>query len=802
MGCSASGAHSAVVPLESSSASSAVPKRLLEEYAVREQLGEGAFGVVYSCVHLKSGLEAAVKMVDKVETPIESIEKEVQMLKNLDHPNIVRFQAVYHEKCFICIVMDKYSGGDLIEGMQKHLRDIGKIDGRKIRHVLRQLISPVQYMHNKSIVHRDVKGDNYLLDRRDIRDTMCRVVLSDFGTARAVHKGERLHEQCGTKLFWSPEFYDRNYSQMVDVWAIGICVFGLLSGNFPFQDETEVRKKTPRMKFAGPLGEDFIKCLLRKVEKTRISANAALEHEYIRPKKANDVEQESLERMSSQSSLDQNGPGPAVQSESIHQGVHSRRRELLERMNERHRGKKNTRHDLPTQMRWFTIMDKNVAGLIYKFEWWEQKAAKDAKLLTYGTLCDREEVEGGDNRSPIVVGQMLTDHEVDTTKFGKGDAKSLQQLAAETRSGECRLMLDAADYKKLVRVVDVVLLRLSWQPGSKKDAIFLIEMGEKYPDGRRRDMTRMPGTKRRPWESATEAAKRMLVDLLEMGSCTVSFDLEAKEVFEEEFESPSFPGVRTVYRKEIVPCHVRETNPVLLNRFGLPDGTAWTAEDPRKNVKYLQWKTESEVVAAGVSFGDKSGENVSSLVHAPIGMGEEVLANFLEKGGVDTSRFGQGAHKTLAEFSLETVRGESSVIMSKAGKVLRMVDLVLLKINNPTTGELLVQTEQVNPNGSKLNLQRLPGGKRRPDESQFLTARRILRQMLRIDEDQVSFDVDGVTHFEAEEEESNDVDYPGIRTTYRTHVVPAQIVVSKPLRNSAAAAGEERPTVVAEELAA
>merc|ERR550514_1235715 len=84
--------------------------RLLEEYSVGQTLGEGAFGVVSNCKKRSTGEEFAVKMVDKVETPVEAIKKEAEMLQSMDHPNIVKFHGVYYERCFVCIVMDKFSG--------------------------------------------------------------------------------------------------------------------------------------------------------------------------------------------------------------------------------------------------------------------------------------------------------------------------------------------------------------------------------------------------------------------------------------------------------------------------------------------------------------------------------------------------------------------------------------------------------------------------------------------------------------------------------------------------------------------
>mmetsp|Transcript_83129 Transcript_83129/g.243732 ORF Transcript_83129/g.243732 Transcript_83129/m.243732 type:complete len:779 (-) Transcript_83129:93-2429(-) len=775
MGCSASGAQSAVVPLETSATSSMAPKRLLDEYMVREQLGEGAFGVVYNCINRESGREAAVKMVDKVETPVDDIQREVEMLKGLKHDNIVRFHSVYHEKCFVCIVMDKYPGGDLIAAMHRHN---GKVEGRSILHVFRQLLAPICYIHEQKIVHRDVKGDNFLLDRRDFTDPGCRVVLTDFGTARGVRKGERLRERVGTRLFWAPEFYDGNYGMKVDVWAVGICVFGLLSGNFPFQDEFEVRKKTPKLRGVGSACEDFVRSMLKKAEKQRLHAAAAMDHSWIRPadKKRSSMESMEAQRLSEVLPMSTKS-GVALCAESIHEGVSSRRQELLQRMNDRHRGRKSTKHHLPVDQRQFVIVDKNIPGLMYHFEWQDKQKAEAAGLLTHGTQFDLGKVDGDINRSPAVVDGMLCEHSVDTAEFGRGEAKSLDQLAAEVRTGEARLMLDAADYKKLVRVVDVVLIRLSWMNTDTQACLLLIEKGEKYPDGRRRDIARLPGTKRRPWESVREAAQRLLSELLTMGDCNVDFNLEETEVFQEELESPSFPGVMTVYRKEIVPCVLQPMPSQVLEQFGLPDGNPWTAEDPRKNVKYLQWVTEAQAGLAGVQLSARGSEDVCTLVHAPIGYNEQALRSYLEEHGVDVANFGQGDHKTVRELSQELTRGQASIMTSKAGKVIRIVDIVALVIENPQTGELLVQTEQISPGGEKLPLHRLPGGNCRPDENHFLTARRILQKTLRIDEDLVSFSMSGVEHFE---DMRKDVDYPGIWTTYRTHVLPVQMSESRP----------------------
>jgi len=784
MGCSAS--HASVVPegatpdgVLAAKKKGSSYKRLLDEYAVGEQLGEGAFGVVYNCKRKSTGAEVAVKMVDKVETPVDSIKREVDMLKGLDHHNVVRFHNVYYERCFVCIVMDKYCGGDLVEGMQRHLREKGKINCYKIKHVSRQMVAAVHYLHGSSIVHRDVKGDNYLMDRKDITDPQCRIALSDFGTAYNMKPNERLKDEVGTKIFWAPEFYNKNYGLKVDIWAIGVIMYGLLDGRFPFKDESDIRTKEPRYPTKiDPDCEGFIRAMLRKDEDARFSAEGVAAHKWIRTTGSTaapgDAAADHLRRSGGGDDVCCHS-GENIRTEAVNDGIHSRRQELLQRMNEKHGAVKNA-HAVKEDhfwAQWFTITDKAMPGLVNKFEWWDMQKAKNNGILAFQGASERNQVSGELDRSPHVVGRMLQEHNIDTSKFGVGDAKSLEQLAAEVQSGNARLMLDATEHKKLVRVVDVVLLRIFSQKDLKSGKI-LIETAERYPDGRRREIPRMPGSKKRPHENAGDAARRTLKELLCMGDCSVHLDLSTNEVFEDEFESPSFPGVRTVYRKEVVQCYVEDATPSeVLAKCGLPAGSHWTAEDPRHNVKYLEWMTEKQALGMRVKLRAEGSEEVSGLVQAPIGMKEADLASYLQAGGVDISRFGQDGCVSLRDFSAELVQGASSIMASQLGEVVRVVDLVHLKVLRAKSGEVLVHSEMTRPNGETTAIHCLPGGKRRPDENQFLSARRILRRQLRIDENQVQLDAGGVKYYE---EERMDPHFPGVRTVYRTHLITVQLL--------------------------
>merc|ERR1712228_1042931 len=124
----------------------------------------------------------------------------------------------------------------------------------------------------------------------------------------------------------------------------------------------------------------------------------------------------------------------------------------------------------------------------------------------------------------------------------------------------------------------------------------------------------------------------------------------------------------------------------------------------------------------------------------PIGLEEEALCKYLTNLGVDIEKFGVDGSKTIKEFSAELIKGEATLMQDQQGRVTRVVDVVVLVIKRPNTGEILAQAEQILANKTVIRLDRLPGAKRRPDENQFLSARRILRRQLGIDENQVQLD--------------------------------------------------------------
>mmetsp|Transcript_81499 Transcript_81499/g.174612 ORF Transcript_81499/g.174612 Transcript_81499/m.174612 type:complete len:789 (+) Transcript_81499:83-2449(+) len=763
---------------KSSARSGTENMRLLEEYSVGKTLGEGAYGVVSLCKKRSTGEEFAVKMVDKVETPVEAIKREADMLQSLDHQNIVKCHGVYFERCFVCIVMDKYGGGDVVEGLQRHLKERGQINCHDVVHVAVQMGAGIKYLHQRSIVHRDIKGDNYLMDRKEITDPATIIVLTDFGTACPIGANERLGAGVGTKIFWAPECFDRDYGTKVDVWAMGVIMYGLVSGRFPFRDENDIRTKEVKIpKRVHPVCEDFIKRMLDKVEKTRPSSEMIMQHQWVTSKQGIKKEEESKD-----SAGDHEDAGAQLVKDDANEGIKERRQELLYRMNLEADAKAGKDDKKGPQIiaadKKLIVPEKQNPGNSAIYEWWDMNRVKQGRLLdmeaTAKPLVVSEEAAMGSDVK--VFEQMLVDHSIEVKAFGTGEAKTIEQLASEVRGGAARLMLDATEHKKLVRVVDVVLLRVQAPPVAGKEPMLLIEVQECFPDGRNRETSRLPGTKKEPHENTRTTSERILKDFLGINPTGVQFDLTKVERYEEETESPSYPGVATVYRKELVDAVISLTEADELQKIGMPGHNPWFRVDPQGYTKFFAWMTSAEAGNKKVKLKSEGGEAaVSTLVMPPIGLSEEALKKQLQAVGIDPDKYNERENtKSLKAFSSELIKGEASLMTDKTGQLVRVCDVVLLVIRHGETNDILVQTEQVH-NGKATRILRLPGAKRRPDENQFLSARRILRRQLMLDENQVRIETD----VQFVEEVKTSPMYPGLKTVYRKRLIKAVLQQGK-----------------------
>ncbi|KAJ4481169.1 CAMK/CAMKL/Kin4 protein kinase [Lentinula aciculospora] len=218
---------------------SAHPRRTIPKfgpYLLLQTLGEGEFGKVKLGLHSTWGEEVAVKLIRRgnVDSAVRmsKVEREIEVLRTLKHPNIVRLYDVIETDKYIGIIIEFASGGELFDHILAH-RYLRERDAAKL---FSQLISGVWYIHQKKIVHRDLKLENLLLDRHR------NVIITDFGFAnRFEHRADDLMQtSCGSPCYAAPELVisDGLYvGSAVDIWSCGVILYAMLAGYLPFDDD-------------------------------------------------------------------------------------------------------------------------------------------------------------------------------------------------------------------------------------------------------------------------------------------------------------------------------------------------------------------------------------------------------------------------------------------------------------------------------------------------------------------------------------------------------------------------------------
>ncbi|KAJ6476345.1 CAMK/CAMKL/Kin4 protein kinase [Mycena sanguinolenta] len=215
------------------------PRRTIPKfgpYLLLQTLGEGEFGKVKLGLHSQWGEEVAVKLIRRgnVDTAVRmsKVEREIEVLRTLKHPNIVRLYDVIETDKYIGIIIEYASGGELFDHILAH-RYLRERDASKL---FSQLISGVWYIHQKKIVHRDLKLENLLLDRHR------NVIITDFGFAnRFEHRADDLMQtSCGSPCYAAPELVISEglyVGSAVDIWSCGVILYAMLAGYLPFDDD-------------------------------------------------------------------------------------------------------------------------------------------------------------------------------------------------------------------------------------------------------------------------------------------------------------------------------------------------------------------------------------------------------------------------------------------------------------------------------------------------------------------------------------------------------------------------------------
>lgn len=261
-------------------------------------LGEGRFGKVIVAQHKVSRKKYAVKCINVAhaisESAMQEFLQEVGIHKTLDHPNIARLQEVYSTEATIFMVMDLCSGGDLLSRCELFAGPHRTYSENTARTIIRRVVSAARYCHDKGVTHRDLKLDNICYtDLGEDAD----VKVVDFGLSTLFEPNKLLHEKVGTCFYQAPEVIKGAYSNLCDMWSIGVITYMLLGGRPPFcaatNDGVRTRIKWGKFKFTSPFfdavsdqAKDFISKLMQVSVSKRLTAEQALNHPWLAKEKS------------------------------------------------------------------------------------------------------------------------------------------------------------------------------------------------------------------------------------------------------------------------------------------------------------------------------------------------------------------------------------------------------------------------------------------------------------------------------------------------------------------------------------
>mmetsp|Transcript_30907 Transcript_30907/g.33776 ORF Transcript_30907/g.33776 Transcript_30907/m.33776 type:complete len:414 (-) Transcript_30907:202-1443(-) len=273
------------------------------DYAIIDRIGDGGYSTVFlAASKVNRSQYVAAKRLNKqrpgksAEVMTNRYKHEAQILSTLKHPNILHYEAAYDEKEYFYIVTEYLTGNDLFAQITVDDRTIKE---KECRAILRSLLLAVQYLHDKNIVHRDIKLENILstIDLKDDDSSSYEemIKLIDFGFASYV-EGNNLNDSVGTHYYAAPEIYKHEYyGKAVDMWSIGVVAYCLLYGQYPFYAKQKsilgkqilsglyrFRSRNRAGEFVSAEMKSFIANLLVVNPAQRMTVEEALNHPFMK----------------------------------------------------------------------------------------------------------------------------------------------------------------------------------------------------------------------------------------------------------------------------------------------------------------------------------------------------------------------------------------------------------------------------------------------------------------------------------------------------------------------------------------
>ena len=250
-------------------------------------LGEGTYGYVKLATRLGDSSKVAIKVIPKTKLRRrDRLDREITIMKKVDHPNIVRVHEIYEDSFNVYLVMELCEGGELYDRMTR----LGRLTEKQAADTFSQMLSSVAYLHTNNIVHRDVKPENFLFTSDEFYSTL---KLIDFGLSKECQPGTELTTKIGTCYYISPETLSGSYGLKCDLWSLGVILFMMLSGYPPFDgnSDSEIIQSVRESKYdfsekvwehVSWSAKDLVSKLLEVDPKARLSAEEALNHPWLK----------------------------------------------------------------------------------------------------------------------------------------------------------------------------------------------------------------------------------------------------------------------------------------------------------------------------------------------------------------------------------------------------------------------------------------------------------------------------------------------------------------------------------------
>ncbi|CAM9421813.1 unnamed protein product [Chrysoparadoxa australica] len=255
-----------------------------------EEIGHGHYGVVHRCTNRVTKEQFAIKTIKKGKVNrLELLVREINILKTVDHPGIIKLVDVYEDDACLHLVTELCTGGELFDHIiAKTESDEGHYSERDTAKLVHRILSAIEYCHNEHhICHRDLKPENFLFKSKGSEDDL---KIIDFGLSRfednhATHMTTRV----GTPYYIAPEVLTKKYDKACDLWSIGVIMYILLCGYPPFYGDNdheifrsiqkgEFRFLSPEWDTISDEAKHLISQLLLKDTTRRLTASQALVH--------------------------------------------------------------------------------------------------------------------------------------------------------------------------------------------------------------------------------------------------------------------------------------------------------------------------------------------------------------------------------------------------------------------------------------------------------------------------------------------------------------------------------------------